>query len=129
MSFDFFAKRRREIMLYAQLVGAADTEDFPRWLIAWVWHNSKAKDQIWSLMNAATRMGGQISEADASAITEEASITRKHLSADNLARFLSVTYAQREALHLTTIGSVNVGKRPPSERQVLGADLKCSEST
>jgi hypothetical protein len=96
-------------------VGAADTEDFERWLIAWVWHNPKAKDQVWSVMEAAKSMGGKISEAEASAVTEEASITRKHLTADNLARFLGVTYAQRQALRLTTIGSVNVGKRARKE--------------
>jgi hypothetical protein len=110
-NFDLNAKRRREIVLHARLVGAHETEDFPRWLIAWHWYNPKAKDPIWSLMEAAKSMGGKISEAEASAVTEEASITRKHLTADNLARFLGVTYAQREALHLTTIGSVNVGKR------------------
>jgi hypothetical protein len=113
--FDFTAKRRREIVLHARYVGAADTEDFSRWLIAWVWHNPKAKDQIWSVMEAAKNMGGKITEAEASAITEEASITRKHLNADNLARFLGVTYAQRQALGLTTIGSVNVGKRARKE--------------
>jgi hypothetical protein len=109
--FDFPAKRRREIVLHARYVGAADTEDLDRWLIAWVWHNRKAKDQIWSVMNAARNMGRAITEAEASAITEEASITRKHLTADNLARFLGVTYAQRKALALTTIGSVDVKKR------------------
>jgi hypothetical protein len=114
-NFSFPAKRRREIVLHARYVGAADTEDFSRWLIAWVWHNPKAKDQIWSVMEAAKNMGGNITEAQASAITEEASITRKHLSADNLARFLGVTYPQRQALRLTTIGSVNVGKRARKE--------------
>jgi hypothetical protein len=110
-NFDFAAKRRREIVLHARHVGAARTDDFDRWLIAWVWHNPKAKDPIWSLMEAAKRMGGSISEAEASEIAKEASICRKHLSADNLARFLSVTYEQRQALGLTTIGSVNVKKR------------------
>ncbi len=110
-NFDFTAKRRREIVLHARHVGAADTEDFERWLIAWVWHNPSARDQIWSAMEAAKSMGGKISEAEASAVTEEASITRKHLTADNLARFLGVTYTQRQALRLTTIGSVNVKKR------------------
>jgi hypothetical protein len=113
--FSFPAKRRREIVLHARYVGAADTEDFSRWLIAWVWHNPSAKDQVWSVMEAAKSMGGKISEAEASAVTEEASITRKHLTADNLARFLGVTYAQRQALRLTTIGSVNVGKRARKE--------------
>src|SRR5512132_516751 len=34
-NFDLNAKRRREIVLHARLVGAHETEDFPRWLIAW----------------------------------------------------------------------------------------------
>jgi hypothetical protein len=110
-NFDFAALRRREIVGHAQHVGAAETEDFSRWLIAWVWHNPSAKDQIWSVMECAKNMGGKITAAGASEIIEEASITRKHLSADNLARFLGVTYAQRQALRLTTIGSVDVGKR------------------
>jgi hypothetical protein len=114
-NFDFCAKRRREIVVHALHVGAADTEDLGRWLIAWVWHNRKAKDQIWSVMNAARNMGREITEAEASKITEEASITRRHLSADNLARFLGVTYAQRQALGLTTIGSTNVRKRARKE--------------
>jgi hypothetical protein len=114
-SFDFSAKRRREIVAHALDVGAAETEDFPRWLIAWHWYNPKAKDPIWSLMEAAKRMGGKITEAQASAITEEASILRKCWSADNLARFLGVTYAQRQALRLTTIGSVNVKRRDRRE--------------
>jgi hypothetical protein len=109
-NFDFAAKRRREIVLHAHHVGAAETEDFSRWLIAWVWHNPSAKDQIWSLMECAKNMGGKITEAQASEITEEVSITRKHLTADSLARFLGVTYADRQTLRLTTIGSVNVKK-------------------
>jgi hypothetical protein len=114
-NFDFLAKRRREIILHARHVGAAKTEDFSRWLVAWVWHNRKAIDQIWSVMEAAKRMGGTVTEAEASAMTEEASTCRKHLSADNLARFLGVTYEQRQALQLTTIGSVNVRRRTRKE--------------
>jgi hypothetical protein len=114
-AFDFPAKRRREIVLHARYVGPAETEDFSRWLIAWVWHNPSARDQIWSVMECAKSMGGKITEAEASAVTEEASITRKHLTADNLARFLGVTFAQRQALRLTTIGSVNVKKRARKE--------------
>jgi hypothetical protein len=113
--FDFSAQRRREIERHAQHVGAAGTEDFSRWLIAWVWHNPGAKDQIWSVMEAARRMGGRLTEVGASEIIEEASITRKHRTADNLAKFLGVTYEQRQRLRLTTIGSVNVKRRARKE--------------
>ena len=114
-SFDIAAIRRREIERHAKHVGAAETEDLERWLIAWVWHNGKAKDQIWSVMECARNMGRKISEKDASEIIEEASITRKHLSADNLARFLGVTFEQRRRLGLTTIGSIDVKKRARKE--------------
>jgi hypothetical protein len=113
--FDFAAKRRREIVLHARYVGAMDTEDRNRWLIAWHWHNPEAKDPIWSLMDRAKNMGGKINEAQASAITEEASITRMHRTADSLAKFLGVTFEQRQRLGLTTIGSVNVGRRARKE--------------
>src|SRR5262249_40656751 len=93
--FDLLAKRRKEIVLHARHVGAAQTDDFDRWLIAWVWHNRKATDQIWSVMEAAKRMGGRISEADASAATNEAPTPGKPPTADKLANFLHVTYAQR----------------------------------
>jgi hypothetical protein len=108
--------RRREIERLARHVGAADTEDFDRFLIAWSWHNRQSTDPIWAIRNAARRMGRpNLTVAEASAILGEASDTRKHLSADNLARFLGVTYAHRQALRLTTIGSVNVGKRARKE--------------
>jgi hypothetical protein len=110
-NFDFNSKRRAEIARHAIHVGAMDTEDRGRWLIAWHWYNPKAKDPIWSLMEAAKRMGGKITEARASAITEEASIIRKCWSADNLARFLGLTYAQRQHLRIKTIGSIDVKKR------------------
>jgi hypothetical protein len=115
-SFDLPAKRRKEIVLHGRLVGAMDSDDRDRWLIAWHWHNPKAIDPIWSLMEAAKRMGGSITEAEASAITEEASITRKHLKADNLAKFLGVTFKERQQLGpRPTIGSIDVKKRAREE--------------
>jgi hypothetical protein len=114
-NFNFPAKRRREIVLHARHVGATETEDFSRWLIAWIWHNPKAKDQIWSVMEAAKSMGGNVTEAEASAVTEHASIIRKCWSADNLARFLGLTYVQREKLGIKTIGSIDVKKRARKE--------------
>src|SRR5262249_11227733 len=113
--FDFDAKRRNEIVRHALHVGAAETEDFSRWLIAWVWSNPKAKDPIWSVTEAAKRMGGTVTEAEASAIIEEASSMRKRRAADNLARFLGLTYAVREKLEISTIGDIDLGKRARKE--------------
>jgi hypothetical protein len=110
-SFSFDAKRRNEIERLAKHVGAADTEDFDRYLIAWYWHNPQSKDPLWSLMYAAGRMGGRLTEAQASAITEEASIMRRYRKPDPLARFLGLKYAVRQKLQIRTIGSIDIGKR------------------
>jgi hypothetical protein len=67
-------------------------------------------------MECARRMGRKgFTPAEAEAVLEEASSTRRQLSADNLARFLGVTYAMRQKLGLTTIGSVNVGRKARRE--------------
>jgi hypothetical protein len=113
--FDFAPMRRREIERYAKHVGAAQTDDFPRFLIAWSWHNPKSTDPVWALMNGANRMGGKITETEASAILEEASVTRRYMAADNLGRFLGLPYSIREQLGIRTIGARNVPKRARKE--------------
>ena len=114
--FDRRVRRRREIEWHAKDVGAAETDDLSRWLIAWIWHNPQAKDQIGAVIECARRMGRKdFTRTEAEAVIDEASRTRRHLSADNLARFLGVTFAVRQRLRLTTIGSTNVGKRARKE--------------
>jgi hypothetical protein len=93
--FDFAPTRRREIERHARHVGAADSDDFSRWLIAWVWHNQKSTDPLWALMNATVRMGGSLTEADAREILDEAADTRRRWSADNMARWLGLTFEIR----------------------------------
>jgi hypothetical protein len=109
-AFSFDAKRRREIECHARHVGAAHTGDFDRWLIAWAWHNSKSNDPMWALQNAARRMGGGLSDAEALRVLEEADLGR-HWKADSVARFLGVTYRQRTLLGLTTIGACDFSRR------------------
>src|SRR5262245_66168369 len=69
--FDFAPTRRREIERHARHIGAADSDDFSRWLIAWVWHNQKSSDPLCALANAAVRMGGRLTEAEARATPDE----------------------------------------------------------
>ena len=114
-NFDFHAKRRKEIVLHARSVGAMDTEDRGQWLVAWALHNPGARDQVWSLMQTAQRMGGEITEAEAIAIADQAAEIPCVWKADQLAKYLGLTYAQRQALRITTIGSVDVGKRARKE--------------
>jgi hypothetical protein len=67
-------------------------------------------------IECARRMGRKgFTPAEAEAVLEEAGSIRRQLSADNLARFLGVTYAMRQKLGLTTIGSVNVGRKARRE--------------
>src|SRR5262249_33843760 len=110
--FNLLAVRRSQIVRHAKDVGAADTEDFWRWLVAWRWHNRQnGRDPVGALTLAAERMGGSVTEDDVEAILERADAMRQCRSADKLARFLGVTYAQRERLGLNTIGSIDVDKR------------------
>jgi len=109
--FDLAAIRRREIERHARHVGAADTEDFWRWLVAWSWHNAASRDPAGALQLAAERMGRALTHAETITALEQADDMRQHRSADKLARFLGVTFPQRNALGISTIGSVDVNRR------------------
>ncbi|MPZ58738.1 MAG: hypothetical protein GEU91_20055 [Rhizobiales bacterium] len=116
--FDMVVRRRREIEIHARGVGAADTDDLDRWLIAWHWHNRNSKDPIAALTECARRMGRRgMAEAEARGIIEEAASTRRHRSADNLGRWLRLSYAQRQASGITTIGAYDVNKRARKEQR------------
>jgi hypothetical protein len=123
-TFNFEATRRREIERHAVLVGVAETEDFDRHLIAWAWHNPQSRDLIGALAEAARRMGGKLSEAEAGEIAEKASAYPKRIKADALGMWLGVTYRQREALKLRTIGCGDVKKRARRELRKRKARLR-----
>jgi hypothetical protein len=111
-AFSLPAIRRREIERHARDVGAADTEDLWRWLVAWIWHNDQnVRDPVGALQLALDRMGGTITKDQAIAILEQADDMPQRRTADSLARFLGVTYPQRQRLGITTIGSVDVSRR------------------
>jgi hypothetical protein len=110
-SFNFDAKRRREIERHAKHIGAAETEDFDRWLICWVWHNPRSTDPIAALQNAAEVMGGKLSNAEAEDILKQAETIPRRRTADRLGKWLGLTYCHREKLKITTIGTKDIGKR------------------
>jgi hypothetical protein len=110
-AFSLPAVRRNEIERHARYVGAADTGDFWRWLVAWRWHNGQnSRDPAGAVKLAAERMGGSLSDGEADAILETADALRQRRTADKLARFLGVTFPQRRALGITTIGSIDITK-------------------
>ena len=109
-NFDFNSMRRAEIVRHAIHVGAMDTDDRDRWLLAYALHNPGAKDQVLSLMQTARRMGGEITEVDANAIADEAAQIPYPWKADRLARHLRVTYQQRTILGITTIGACDLSR-------------------
>jgi hypothetical protein len=109
--FDPAAVRRREIERHARHVGASDTEDFGRWLVAWVWHNAGSRDHAGALQLAAERMGRTLTHAEAITTLEQADEMRQHRTADKLAKFLGITFSQRTALGITSIGSIDVNRR------------------
>jgi hypothetical protein len=106
-----------------------DTDDRDRWLIAWVWHNPEADDQVWSVMLAFRQMNQRLtelpianllpgywtdkslSETEAIAIVDEAARFGPIRNPDKLARYLGLTYAARTVCRIKTIGSTDVSKR------------------
>ena len=116
--FNWRVRRRREIELHARHVGAADTDDLSRWLIAWVWDNARTKDQVWAVMECARRMGRKgFTQAEAEAVIQEAEATPKARKADDLARYLRLDYDTRQALGITMIGAYDADKRERRRRR------------
>jgi hypothetical protein len=123
-------KWRREIESHARDVGAGDTDDLSRWLVAWVWFN-KSKDPPGAVIECARTMGRKgFTAAEARDVIQESKATLRAMppgsvSKDNIAdtvgRFLRVDYATRQRLHFTKIGSWDVDRegrlRRRKERQ------------
>ena len=77
-AFDLNRRRRIVIERHAIHVGAAETEDLSRWLVAWIWHNPNAKDQVGAVIECARRVGRtDMSPAAAREIIDEAQSTPK----------------------------------------------------
>jgi len=118
--FDFKVRRRREIEAHARNVGAAETDDLSRWLMAWLWHFPNllhSRDPVGTVIQAAYAMGKRdLTEAEAKTIIDEARATPRQMESDALARWLGLTYGVREKLGITTIGAIDVSK---SERKAL----------
>jgi hypothetical protein len=113
VSFDIQSAMRASIVTIARKVGAADTEDLWRYLVAFVWCNRDSDDQVYAVVNAAWRMGRRsMSEAEAEEIIKLARqhFRRAHMRADGMARWLGLKYAQRKAWGIRVIGSVDVGR-------------------
>jgi hypothetical protein len=114
-NFDINPIRRAETIRHAIDVGAMDSDDRDRWLVAYALHNQSAKDQVWSVMRAAQKMGGEITRAEAIAIVDEANTIPRAWGADRLAKNMASPMTKRQALGLKTIGSVNVTRAERKE--------------
>ena len=125
-----FVKTRKEIERHARYVGAAETDDLSRWLVAWCWFMWRPTDleKITDKMiqtvtvSAAHRMGCRdLSEDDALVILEEARDYQRHMKADDLAYWLGCTWADRCACSLTRIGACD---KTREERRALAKERK-----
>jgi hypothetical protein len=118
--FHFSTKRRLEIEAHAKYIGAADTDDLSRWLIAWLWHfpNLHSHDPVRTVIQAALKMGKlDFAEAEAKAVIDEARATPRQMESDALARWLGLTYQVRNRIGITTIGSADVDKHERKARR------------
>jgi hypothetical protein len=110
---DMAAVRRREIERHASHVGAAETDDFWRWPVAWCWHNSQSKDPVYAVMGAVARMGGTYTITQAENILEQAKAMHQRRKARPLGKFLGVTYEHRRICGIKTFGP----STPPAIRR------------
>ena len=110
--YDIRRRRRREIEALVQDNGAAETDDYPRYLVLWAQALPENADRmIGILRNASRRMGHEITEDEARDIIEEARSTSRPRTSDGWARALGLTYARRQRIGITTIGAIDVNKR------------------
>jgi hypothetical protein len=106
-------KRRKEIIRHGCHVCLGDNEWLERHAIAW-WHHKPERAGAENLIDAMAAMGFHLLPADAAALINEANATAPLRTADEVARFLKVTWANRQELRLWTIGAIDV---PKAERK------------
>ena len=118
MRFDWRVKRRREIESLARHVGAASTDDLAQYLIAWVWHNPRPKDQVGAVIECARRLGRRgYTVVEAEHVIAEAEATPKAIKSDALACYLRLDYDTRQLLGITMIGAYDANKRERRRRR------------
>lgn len=100
--------REYHIEVHARYVGAAETEDFDRWLIVYRDHLLKWEDKVQALIGFADKLGQKLSKAHALRIIK--SIAPRRWNADSIGKYLGVTYAVRQKLRIWTIGCKDVDK-------------------
>jgi hypothetical protein len=98
----------------AEHVGAIDTDDYDTFLVWIARHLGGLRDPVWSLMQEAIRIGRPITEAHAERIMEEAGPPR-FWSDDACAYGIKLTYAVRQALQITSVGSIDKTKAQRTE--------------
>jgi hypothetical protein len=110
--YDIRRRRRREIEALVQDIGAAETDDYPRYLVLWAQAlPENAHRMIGILRNASRRMGHEITEDETRDLIEEARSTSRPRTPDGWAGALGLTYARRQRIGITTIGAIDVNKR------------------
>jgi hypothetical protein len=93
----------------AEHVEAIETDDYDTFLVWIARHLGGLKDPVWSLMQEAYRMGLSITQAHAGRIMDEAGPPR-FWTDDACAHGIKLTYAVRQALQITSIGSIDKTK-------------------
>jgi hypothetical protein len=120
--FDIRRRRRREIETIACHVGAAETEDFDRYLVAWLQALPlPEKHRKFGVENAARRMRGKVTDAQIDDLIEQARSTPRPRSPDGWAKALGVTNAVRGLLGITTIGAIDVNRRQRAKLRKINA--------
>jgi hypothetical protein len=118
--FDIRRRRQREIEAIACHVRAANTEDFDRYLVAWLQALPLPENRRkFAVENAARRMGGKLTDKQADDLIEQARSTPRPRKPDGWAKALGLTYAVRDHLGVTTIGAIDANRRERAKLRKL----------
>jgi hypothetical protein len=112
--------KRSEIVKLARHIGVADTDDFDRFLKAWIWHHPPAfkKEPVSAVIEAARRMGRpHLSETEADEVIEASRYGKALHKADDLGEYLRLSDEMRTALGIRTIGAHDVSRRQRTLRR------------
>jgi hypothetical protein len=113
---EILPRRRRQDIINHGRTCLGDIESLERHAIAW-WHWKPEGSELRELVVAMGVMGRfHLSPADAAELIDEAEATAPLRTADQLARFLGVTYASRQHLKAWTLGAVDVSRAERTKR-------------
>ena len=120
--YDIRRRRRREIEALVQDIGAAETDEYPRYLVLWAQALPENADRM--IRHPAKRLAAHAPPNHRRRSAGHHRRSQNHVAtADSrwLGSALGLTYARRQRIGITTIGAIDVNKRQRTQLRKLRA--------